>query len=317
VPRLGSIRLHGNVRQLARRISRGSAVVQSVTISRRGHRWYASILAAETIAAPVTTRRQKTAGIVGVDLGVHHLAALSDGTLIPNPRHLTRARTRLLKAARAYARTQPESANRADSAARLARLHHQIAEARTGHLHQVTKHLATGWATVAIEDLNVAGMTAAPKPRPDPTTSGAWVRNGKRAKAGLNRAVLDVSPGEIRRQLTYKTTWYGSSLHLVDRWYPSSQICSACGSRNPKLSLRERVYTCPCGHQADRDTNAAIVLAQHAAAAPQVARDVQETVNARRAGRRPPRPDTSSDAGRPPRSPQPSNGPGVHAHSAA
>ena len=80
MPRIGSIRLHGNVRQLARRIGRGTAVLQSVTLTRRGHRWYAAILAVETILAPVTTRRQRRAGTVGVDVGVHHLAALSDGT---------------------------------------------------------------------------------------------------------------------------------------------------------------------------------------------------------------------------------------------
>lgn len=319
VPRVGSIRLRGNIRQLTRRIVRGTAILQSVTLTRRRHRWYAAILAIETIPAPVATRQQKMAGTVGVDLGVHHMAALSDGTLIDNPRHLRKAQQRLVAAQRALSRTQRGSTRRQRARERLARLHQQLAEQRAGYLHQLTKHLATGWAQIAIEDLNVAGMTRAPRPVPNPERAGAWLPNGRRAKAGLNRSILDTAPGEIRRQLTYKTTWYGSSLYVVDRWFPSSQTCSVCGRRNPSLTLRDRVYTCPCGVSLDRDTNAALTLAKQAGgiAAP-VAPDTEETLNARRASDLGQRRRPSVNAGRPPRgSPQPSNRLGVHAQAAA
>src|SRR5699024_7912363 len=159
----------GNVRQLARRIRKGTAVVQSVTISRGGSRWYASVLAKERVDLPAKpTPRQVASGTVGVDLGVHHLAALSDGTTITNPRHLRAARRRLTRAQRALSRTQKGSAGRTKAKARVSRLHHQLAERRHGALHQITKHLASSWEKVAVEDLNVAGMTHRPVPVPDP-----------------------------------------------------------------------------------------------------------------------------------------------------
>jgi putative transposase len=101
--------------------------------------------------------------------------------------------------------------------------------------------------------LNVAGMTASAK------GSGHW-----RGKAGLNRAILDVAPGELRRQLGYKCGWYGSALLVAGRWYPSSKACSGCGWRKPSLPLSERMFCCgntACGLVIDRDLNAALNLA--------------------------------------------------------
>lgn len=237
VPRLGSLRVHDSTKRLRRAITRG-AVIQSVTISRGGHRWYASVLV-KTVnpVSASASRRQHDAGTVGVDVGVNHLAALSDGTLIDNPRHLRHARRQLCRAQRALARTEKGSQRRRRAAARVGRLHHEVAERRASTLHALTKQLATGWHTVAIEDLNVAGMTRSAR--------GTAERPGRnvKAKAGLNRSILDVSPGELRRQLEYKTRWYGSSIALCDRWFPSSQTCSACGAK-VKLTLADRVFRC-------------------------------------------------------------------------
>ena len=271
VPRLGSLRVYESTKRLCRAIDRG-AIIQSVTINCGGHRWYASILTKTPKAAAVPTRRQRAAGTVGVDAGVHHLAALSTRQIIENPRHLDKARTRLTKAQRTLSRTQKGSTRRRRAAAIVGRRHHEIAERRATTLHTLTKRLATNWATVAIEDLNVAGMTRSAR--------GTIEQPGKnvRAKSGLNRAILDASPGEMRRQLIYKTRWYGSSLAICDRWFPSSQTCSACGART-KLPLSQRVFRCAaCGLDLDRDTNAAINIATHAVA---VTSDTGETQNAR------------------------------------
>ena len=272
VPRLGSLRVHDSTKRLKRALDRG-AIIQSVTISRGGHRWYASILIQAPSTQTVPTRRQRQAGAVGVDLGVHHLAALSTGHIIDNPRHLVAGRKRLTKAQRALARTEKGSNRRRRAAARVGRRHHEIAERRATTLHTLTKHLATGWATIAIEDLNVAGMTR--------SAAGTIENPGTnvRAKSGLNRAIFDVAPGELRRQLTYKTHWYGSTLALCDRWFPSSQTCCQCGART-KLPLSQRVFTCPaCGYgPVDRDVHAAVNIAAHAVA---VASDTGETLNAR------------------------------------
>jgi putative transposase len=277
VPRLGSLRVHNSTKRLRRALDRG-AVIQSVTISRAGHRWYAAVLvkAPRTAAAP--TNRQRAAGRIGVDLGVHHLAALSDGTIIDNPRHHAHAHARLTKAQRALARTQKGSNRRRRAAATVGRRHHELAERRATTTHTLTKQLTTRWATVAIEDLNVAGMTRSAR--------GTIEAPGKNvaAKAGLNRAILDASFGELRRQLNYKTDWYGSTLAVCDRWAPTSQLCAQCGER-ANLRLSQRTFRCPActyGHETivDRDVNAARNIAALAVA---VAPGTEETQTARRA----------------------------------
>jgi len=273
IPRLGSLRVHSSTKPLRRALGRG-AVIQSVTIARGGHRWYASILTKQPHTEVTSPHRHRQAGTVGVDLGVHTLAALSTGETIDNPRHLDAARTRLTKAQRALSRTQKGSNRRRRAARLVGRRHHEVAERRATTLHALTKTLATQWSTIAIEDLNVAGMTRSARGTVD--HPGRNVR----AKTGLNRAILDAAPGELRRQLEYKTNWYGSSITVIGRFFPSSRTCSACGAK-AKLTLADRVYRCAaCGFTADRDVNAAINIAAQAA----VALGMKETLNARRAG---------------------------------
>ncbi|GAT01228.1 RNA-guided endonuclease InsQ/TnpB family protein [Mycolicibacterium fortuitum] len=225
VPRVGSVRVHSSTKPLCRALARG-AVIQSITISRGGHRWNASVLVKHPATEAPPTRAQRQAGTVGVDLGVHSLAALSTGETIDNPRHLNAARTRLLKAQRALSRTKKGSNRRRRAARLLGRRHHEVSERRASTLHAVTKKLATEWSTIAIEDLNVAGMTSSAR--------GTVAKPGRnvKAKAGLNRAILDTAPGEFRRQLTYKTGWHGSKVVVIDRFYPSSQTCLLTGLTN-------------------------------------------------------------------------------------
>jgi len=250
IPRLGSLRVHDSAKRLVRAIARG-AVVQSVTIARGGDRWYASVLVKTPTIEAAPTRSQREAGTVGVDLGVKCAAALSTGEIVENPRHLASADRRLKRAQRALSRTEKGSNRRKKAARRVGRIHHEVAKKRSGFLHGLTKRLATEWETVAIEDLNVAGMTSSAR--------GTVEKPGRkvRQKAGLNRAILDVSFGEFRRQLQYKTSWYGSQLAVCDRWFPSSKTCSSCGAVKTKLSLDERVFRCQCGVELDRDVNAA------------------------------------------------------------
>jgi len=218
---------------------------------------------------------------------VKHLAALSTGELVANPRVKASNARALVKASRAYARTVKGSKRRERARRRLARLHHREALQRATVLHGLTKRLATGWATVAVEDLNVAGMTR--------SAAGTLDAPGRRVrqKSGLNRSVLDASPGEIRRQLAYKAAWYGSRLAVLDRWYPSSKTCSGSGTAKATLALSERTFTCTtCGLMLDRDVNAAVNIARFA-----VAPDSGETPNARGAAVSPIRPRTVTLAG--------------------
>ncbi|MCX4524028.1 IS607 family element RNA-guided endonuclease TnpB [Streptomyces anulatus] len=295
LPRLGTIRVHDSGKRLARLITRGHAVVQSVTVSRSANRWYAAVLVKVRQDLPDRpTRRQQSNGTVGVDLGVKTLAALTqpvtlpgatDTLLVPNPRHLAADTRRLTQAQRALSRTTKGSARRRKAARRVAQLHHRIAERRSTYLHTLTKQLTTRYATVAVEDLNVSGMSASAR--------GTVQEPGRkvRQKAGLNRAILDMAPAEIRRQLGYKTRWNGSRLAVCDRYYPSSKTCSACGWQNPRLTLADRTFTCgQCGLTIDRDLNAARNIAAHAVPTPlhsTVAPGTEETQNARRAATRP------------------------------
>ena len=227
----------------------GDARVLRMTVSRRAGRWYASLTVERDTPAAV---RPPTGGTVGVDLGVKTLAILSDGTVIENPRYLRKSERRLKKAQKALSRKVKGSCRRTKARAKVARLHAHVANQRGDAIHKATSWLANTYSEICIEDLNAAGM----------------VKNHHLAKA-----VSDAAFGEFRRQLEYKTARTGARLHVVDRWYPSSKICSKCGAVKAKLSLNERVYRCDgCGLVMDRDLNAAVNIL--------VAGSAPETVNA-------------------------------------
>jgi putative transposase len=116
-------------------------------------------------------------------------------------------------------------------------LHARIADRRADHLHKLTTELASTYAVLGMEDLNVAGMLG---------------------NHHLALSLADASFGEIRRQLQYKSDWFGGRVVRIDRFYPSSQLCSSCGMKYPGLRLEDREWTCQnCGTHHDRDVNAA------------------------------------------------------------
>ena len=211
------------------------ARVLRVTVSRRAGRWFAA-LAVEREDKPVA--KAPKGGAVGVDLGIKTLATLSDGTVIENPRPLRKSERRLKRAQKALSRKVKGSKRRAKARAKVARIHAHVANQRLDAMHKATTWLASTYSDISVEDLNAAGM----------------VKNHHLAKA-----VSDAAFGEFRRQLEYKTARTGAALRVIDRWYPSSKTCSACGAVKAKLSLAERVYRCDvCGLSIDRDLNAAV-----------------------------------------------------------
>ena len=232
----------------------GGARVLRMTVSRRAGRWYAS-LTVERDDKPVTKPPQ--GGAVGIDLGIKTLATLSDGTIIENPRCLAASERRLKQAQKALSRKTMGSNRRAKARAKVARLHARVANCRSDAMHKATTWLASTYSDISIEDLNTAGMA----------------RNRRLAKA-----IMDAAFGEFRRQLEYKTARTGAALHVIERWYPSSKICSKCGAVKAKLSLNERVYRCDgCGLVMDRDLNAAINI-KVAGSAPETQNAHGETV---------------------------------------
>jgi putative transposase len=256
LPRIGVLKTHESTRKLARRLEQGTARILAATISRQADRWCISFTV--EVERAVSASNGKTS-VVGVDVGIRHLAVLSTGAPpIPNPRALEGSLRALRRVGRELARRKPGSRRRYRTRCRLARIHDRAANLRRDAMHKLTTSLASEHGIVVVEQLNMAGM----------------LRNRR-----LARALADAGLAELRRQLGYKTSWYGSRLVIADRFYPSSKTCSACGWVKAKLTLAERTFTCEaCGLRIDRDLNAArnlAKLAQH------VARSGWETRNAR------------------------------------
>jgi len=210
-----------------------TGVPTTVTISRdTAGRYFVSFLVEEEIGLlPVLMTE------VGVDVGLKDVAVLSTGEKIANPKHLARSQRRLKRAQQSLNRKQKGSKNRDKARRKVARIHAQIADQRNDGLHKLTTRLIRENQTICVESLAVKNM----------------VRNHS-----LARAIADVGWGEFVRQLAYKAQWYGRTLVKIDRWYPSSKRCGACGHVLDSLSLAVREWTCPaCGVAHDRDINAA------------------------------------------------------------
>ncbi|AZM46692.1 transposase [Streptomyces sp. WAC 06738] len=216
----------------SRPLPEGASSPSTVTVSRdAAGRWFVSLLCDDTPAS-----MPATAEAVGIDAGLSHLVTLSTGEKIANPRHERRDRTRLARAQRALAKKTRGSANRARARLRVAKIHAKIADRRRDGLHKLTTRLVRDNQTLVIEDLTVRHM----------------VKNHT-----LARAISDASWTELRSMLEYKAAWYGRRLVVVDRFFPSSRLCSACGTLASKMSLNVRTWTCDCGATHDRDVNAA------------------------------------------------------------
>ncbi len=212
----------------------------SVTVSQdAAGRWFMSILCEEII-----TPLAKTKKMVGVDLGLKTFALYSDGEHVEHPKLLAGKATRLARYQRVASRRKPKpgkeaSQNYVKAKIRVAKQHVKVADARRDFLHKITTDLVTRFDVVVLEDLHIAGMK----------------RNRHLAKS-----ISDSGWGEFRTHIEYKTAWYGKHLIVIDRWHPSSKLCSTpgCDGKNSHLKLSERSWTClGCGTLHDRDLNAA------------------------------------------------------------
>ncbi len=206
----------------------------TVTVSRDPcGRWYVSL----AVDVPEPDPLPATSRAVGVDLGVKDFAVTSDEQRVPNPRHLERRVKNLARYQRRLARCQPGSANRAKAKAKAARAHRKVRAARADFLHKTSTRLIRDHHLICLEDLAVKNM----------------VRNRRVA-----RAISDCGWGTFRAMLEYKAARYGRRVVVIDRWFPSSKMCSACGHVLAELGLKVRAWTCPsCGARHDRDVNAA------------------------------------------------------------
>src|ERR1700736_3198487 len=224
LPKLGSLKLAESLPKVER--------PGLVTLSRdaAGHYYVSFCAEVETSLLRITHRA------VGVDLGLAHLATLSTGEKIPNPKRYHARLKYLRQQQRCLARRQKGSRRREKQRLRVARAHARVRQERQCALHALTTRLVREFDLICMEDLNVKAMAR-----------------------GLHaRAIHDVAFSELRRQLTYKCGWYGKILETVDRCYASSKRCSECQYTLNELRLDERQWQCPrCGTCHDRDINAA------------------------------------------------------------
>ena len=209
------------------------AKIINLTIScDTSERYFVSILV-ETDLKPL----EKTKAEVGIDVGVKTLATTSEGEKIENPRPLVKHEKRLRILQRRLSRKVKDSNNRKKTRFRVARLHARISDTRRDTLQKFTTKIISENQAIYVEGLNVAGM----------------VKNHN-----LARHIADAAFGEIFRELEYKAAWYGRTYLELDRFFPSSKLCSSCGHLLEELPLSVREWDCPaCGVHHDRDINAA------------------------------------------------------------
>ena len=208
-------------------------LIKSCTISQNpSGKYYISMLVdTENIQLPKLDTK------VGIDLGIKEFAITSDGEMFSNPKWLKKSEKRLRKLQKDLSRKQKGSNNRRKDRLKVAKLHEKISNQRKDYLHKISHYIISENQVIVIEDLKVSNM----------------IKNHKLAKS-----IADVSWSEFRRQLEYKSEWYGRELIIAPSNYASSQLCSNCGNKSSQTKdLSCRTYICPvCGMEMDRDINA-------------------------------------------------------------
>jgi len=206
----------------------------TVTLDRAG-RYHASFVVECTVVPLPPVQRE-----VGVDLGLTSFAVLSTGERIGNPRWLRQREKALRRSQRNHSRKQKGSRNREKARKRLAKQCVRVADARRDFHHKLSTRLVRENQAVHVETLNIAGL----------------------GRGSLAKSVKDAGWGQFTRMLDYKAAMAGRQVVWIDRWHPSSQLCSGCGAQTGprgRDGLKVRVWTCAeCGAKHDRDVNAAL-----------------------------------------------------------
>ncbi|HEX8346666.1 MAG TPA: transposase [Actinoplanes sp.] len=203
----------------------------SVTVIRDAAGRYFASFVVQTTDEPLPPSESE----VGIDLGLTHFAVLSDGTKVAAPKFLRRAARKLKRLQQALSRKQRGSANRKKAVVKVARAHARVADTRRDWQHKLSTRIIRDNQAVYVEDLCVVGL----------------------GRTRLAKSVHDAGWASFTGMLEYKAARYGRTFGRVDRFFPSTRMCSDCGRINDKMTLNVRSWTCPCGTAHDRDVNAA------------------------------------------------------------
>lgn len=211
-----------------------SGKIKTVTVSRNpAGQFYASVQTDDGASMPEVST---DGSAIGIDVGLTHLAVDSDGRHFANPRHLRKAERNLKRKQRKLSRKKKGSKNRNKARNLFSRAHQRVSDARKDFLHKLSRRIINENQVIAVEDLNVKGMTKNPN---------------------LAKAISDAGWGTLVNFLAYKAEREGKAFIKVSRWFPSSKTCSSCGEIQSSMPLNIRLWTCACGARHDRDVNAA------------------------------------------------------------
>jgi putative transposase len=239
LPKLGWLR-YRNSREVL-------GAVRNVTVSLRGGKWFVSIQTEREVEQPVAQ-----GDAIGIDMGVVRFATLSDGTVYPPLNIFKRYAVDLRKAQQAMSRKKKFSSNWKKAKAKVQRIHVRIANARRDYLHKTSTTISKNHAMVVVEDLQVSNMSR--------SAAGSVEQPGQnvRAKAGLNRSILDQGWAEFRRQLEYKMLWAGGVFLAVPP-QNTSRTCPHCGHVSGNNRWTQAGFACvECGFQENADLVGAI-----------------------------------------------------------
>ena len=209
-------------------------IVRATVSQNPSGKYFVSVYCTDATVSPLPP----TGAVVGVDLGLKNMAITSDGIQYDNGKFFRKEEQRLARLQRSLSRKTRGSRRYEKSRVKFARLNERVANQRRDAIQKTTTELIRNYDVICIEDLNANGMMH---------------------NRYLSKSIADVAFREFRRELEYKAAWYGKTISVVDRFYPSSQLCSNCGHQNKDTKdLNVRQWTCPeCGAIHDRDINAA------------------------------------------------------------
>lgn len=232
--------------------------IKTVTIKQEVDQWFVvfSCEVEEPAQLPLSSED------VGIDLGVTHLATLSNGEMIEHPRYYRRAKKTLEKRQQALARKKQGSHRKERAKKLIGKAHRKVANQRRDFHHKQSRKLVNRYQVIVFEDLQIANLVKRPKVKQDEGT-GQYLPNGAAAKGGLNKSILDAGWGMFVGMCSSKAAGAGRTLLKVSP-HATSQVCSSCGTVRKK-TLEERWHSCDCGAEMDRDVNAAkniLVLGQ-------------------------------------------------------